>query len=99
LGHKEDDLFGKRVYDTVVDFDAFALTFNNPFVLEQGEVLGNGCLGKTETFPNMFYIAFLRAESGNNLQPYWMTEHFTDFGLFVKTFILIEFHNWLHAVK
>jgi hypothetical protein len=99
LGHKEDDLFGKRVYDTVMNLDAFALSFDNPLVLEQGEVLGNGCLGKTETFPNMFNIAFLGAESCNNLQAYRVTEYFAYFCLVVETSILIEFHNWLHAVK
>jgi len=73
-------------------FDAFAFTFDNSLVLEKGEVLGNRSLGKSEALPDMFNIAFLRAESGNNFQPYRMTKHFADFSLAVKTFIFVELH-------
>jgi hypothetical protein len=98
FGHETDNFLGKRVDDTIVHFDAFTLAFDNPLVLEQCKVLGNRCLGKPKTFPNMFYIAFLGAESGNYFQTYRMTENFADFRLVVETSVFIEFHGWLHIL-
>ena len=80
-------------------FDAFAFTFDNSLVLEKGEVLGNRSLGKSEALPDMFDIAFLGAESGNNLQPYRMTKHFANLSFAVETSIFVELHTYLHFAK
>jgi len=93
LGHEIDNLFGKRVNYTIVYFYTFTLAFDNSLVLEECKMLGNCCLGKSKTLPNMFYITFLGAESGNYLQTYRMTEYFADFCFVVETSILVEFHN------
>ena len=56
-----DNLFGERVDHAVMDFNAVPLAFNDPLVFQQRQMLGNGCLGKSEALPNVFYIALLGA--------------------------------------
>lgn len=62
---EQNDLSGQGMDDTVMNFDAFAFSFDDPLVLEKGEMLGNRCLGKAKAFPDMFYVALLGAKSGN----------------------------------
>jgi hypothetical protein len=93
LHHESDNLFCQGMNDPVVYFAAFAFSCDDSLVFEKGEMRGNCCLGKSEEFPYMFYVALLGAEAGNNLQTHGMTKHFVDFSLVIKIAIFIEFHS------
>jgi hypothetical protein len=81
--------------DVVEDFDAVPATFDDPFVLEQGQVLGDGCLGEFKTFPDLLHITALADQTGDDLEPNRVAKDFENFRLAVITLHFVEF-NFIH---
>lgn len=73
-------------------FNAVPLTFYHPFVLEQGQMLGNRGLGQVKTLPDMFDITLLRAEAGHDLESDRMSQNLKDFSFIVEHQAFVEFH-------
>lgn len=78
-------------------FNAVPFPFNHPFVLEQGQMLGNRGLGQVETLPDMLDIALLRAKASHDLKPDWVAKNLKDFSFVVEHQTFVEFH-WLPPV-
>jgi hypothetical protein len=86
-----DNLFCKGMDYAVVNLDTVALTLDDPFVFQEGQMPGDSGLRETQAFPYMLYIAFLGAESGNYLETYRMPQYFQYFGIIIKIPSFVEF--------
>jgi hypothetical protein len=73
-----------------MDFDPIPFPLDDPLVLEERQVLGYGGLGEAETFPDVFHIAFLGAESCHYLQSDGVSKDFQYFSLGVKVPAFVE---------
>jgi hypothetical protein len=67
--------FRKRVDHRIVHFNAVTLSFDDPFVLQERQVLRDRGLGQTETLPDMLDIALLGAKTRHYLKPDRMPEY------------------------
>ena len=74
-----------------MNFNAIPFPFDNSLVFQQGEVLGNGGLGKTETFPYMLNVAFFHAKAGNNLDSDRVAKNLEYFRFIIKIPRFVEF--------